>query len=105
MNPEAGISYGQNAAAAARFNPKEMFFYVRAQLECGAQVEVMQRQRGLPWEFIVTPKAGTQVSDFARIVDGQIRINMIEESALGMYQLLDLLIHPVRRRKKILGLF
>jgi len=105
MNPEAAILYGEQKIQSERFNPKEMFFYIQARLDCGSSVEIMQRQRGLPWEFIVTPKAGTQVSDFARIVDGQIRINMIEESALGMYQLLDLLIHPVRLRKKFLGIF
>ena len=112
MNPEAAYGAPDSSLVSSkriqdepRFNPKEMFFYIKARVDCGAQIEIMQRQRGLPWEFIVTPKAGTQVSDFARIVDGQIRINMIEESALGMYQLLDLLIHPMRKRKKFLGIF
>jgi hypothetical protein len=112
MNPEAAVGAPDSSIVSSkriqdepRMNPKEMVFYTKAMLYCGAVIEIMQRQLGVPWEVIITPKPGTQVSDFARITATDIRINAEQNSALGIYQLLDLLVRPIERRKKFLGIF
>lgn len=86
-----------------KINPKDCYFYIRAKLECEAEIQIFQRIAGLPWELIITPKPGTKVGDFARLVDNELRINMFDGSAIGIYQLFHLILSPPRR-KKFLGL-
>ena len=83
---------------------KEMYFFIKAQLDCGAEIQIMQRQLGTPLEFIITSKSGTQIQDFARIHDGELRVNATTESVIGLYQLLRLVFNPLKKRK-FLGLF
>lgn len=111
MNPEAAAGAPDSSVVSSkriqeepRMGTKEMVFYTKAMLHCGAIIEIMQRQIGVPWEIIITPKEGTQVSDFARITATDIRINAEQNSALGVYQLLDLLVRPIEKRKKFLGI-
>ena len=86
-------------------DPKQHYFYIKAKLECGASVEIKQRQPGVPWEIVVTPKPGTTVGDFARFVDGEVRINVEQGSAIGLYQLFSLILNPPRKKQKFLGIF
>lgn len=86
-------------------NPKDFYFYVQARLECGAEIQIMQRTPEVPWEFILAPKQGTELKDFARIHDGELRVNIVQESVLGIYQLLGMIINTSTRRRKFLGLF
>jgi hypothetical protein len=84
-------------------DPQSCYFYIRATLECGSQLLIAQRQLGVPWEFILTLKEGAKLEDSIRIVDNKLKINMEQESAIGLYQLLSLILAP--KRRKFLGLF
>lgn len=86
-------------------NPKDCHFFIQARLECGSEVQLAQRTLTTPWELIIKPKKGTTLQDFARFHEGELRINMDEGSAIGMYQLFGLILNPARARKKFLGLF
>jgi hypothetical protein len=85
-------------------DPKDCYFYIKALLECGAVVEIMQRDKTVPWEIIVTPKQGTDIKDFSREFEGTLRINIQPGSVIGLYQLLGLILNPPKR-KKLFGLF
>lgn len=87
-----------------QIDPKQAHFFIRARLECGAEIVIAQRQPGVAWELIITPKLGTQIEDFARSVNGKLNINLEEGSALGVYQLFSMIINPPKRRK-FLGIF
>lgn len=102
--PDSGIVSSKRIQDEPRMSPKEMVFYTKLRLYCGAVIEIMQRQVGVPWEVIITPKLGTQVSDFARITATDIRINAEQDSVLDVYKLLNMLIRPVKKRK-FLGIF
>ena len=92
-----------------RMDPKEMAFYIKAVLPCGAEIEIFQREKGTtPWEFIVKPKLGTTPEDFCQISNGKVKLFVAEESALGIWQLMYMAIGPrysKTGRKKFLGMF
>jgi hypothetical protein len=79
-------------------DPKECQFFIEAALDCGSKVKIFQRTIGVPWEIVVTPKEGTTVQDFCHIKEDKLCINLTQNSALGLYQLLTLLIHPYKKK-------
>jgi hypothetical protein len=88
-----------------RMDPKEMVFYVKFRLECGATAELFQRQPGIEFELIVTPKPGTTVADFATVKEDRLHLSMHEGSAIGLFQILGMVIAPRLKKRKFLGLF
>ena len=90
-----------------RIDPKDTKFYIQARLECETVLEIFQRAPVMSWEFIVTPKPGTNPEDFCSIKDGLVHITMLEGSAIGLLQLLHMCAQPKfsKRRKKLFGLF
>ena len=88
--------------------PKEMKFYIEAELDCGANLKLFQRAMGLPWEIIVTPKAGVPVEDVCSVKDGAVHLFLGEKSAIGTYSVFKIIIQSVfgvPERKKFLGIF
>lgn len=79
-------------------------FRVKAELECGAIVEVIQRQPNMILEVQITPKPGGLISDTAWIKDGKLQVNLTVESAIGLYQFLDFILTK-RKRRKFFGIF
>lgn len=92
-----------------RMDPKDMRFYIRALLACGAQVEIFKRDQGSPWEFLVTPRPGTRVEDFLIVRDNNFHLHLDEDSALGVLQLMFMVggkkLGFGLRHKKFLGIF
>jgi hypothetical protein len=72
---------------------------MKAQLSCGATVDVVVKDGSLIVEFGITPAPETKVEDFAFIKDGVLRVNMTIDSLLGLYQLITLMITPSRLKK------
>jgi hypothetical protein len=81
-------------------------FHVRAQLTCGAWVDIVQRSPHNILELIVTPAENTVIADTAYISsDGLLHINMTTEAMLGLYQLLRMILGQDRKKKKLFGIF
>lgn len=85
----------------------EHYSTLKATLDCGSVVEMIQRERNMIMEFTVTPPPGIPITDTAQIKDGVLRINMTVESVIGMFQLLGIIVTggQNRKRKKFLGVF
>jgi hypothetical protein len=85
----------------------ENHFHIKAQLTCGAWLEIIQRQRGNVLELTVTPADGTKIEDTAWVSNGILRINLTTESMIGVYQLLRVILGQDKqyKRKKFLGIF
>ena len=85
----------------------ENVFQVKAQLTCGAWIEIIQRQRGNVLELTVTPADNTKIEDTAYIKGGLLRVNLTDESLIGLYQILQLILGQDRqyKRKKLFGIF
>jgi len=82
-------------------------FQVKAQLTCGAWVDIVQRSPRNILELTVTPADNTTIADTAYITgDGRLRINLTTESMVGLYQLLRMILGQDRKtRKKLFGIF
>lgn len=80
-------------------------FHVRAQLTCGAWVDIVQRSPHNILELTVTPAEKTVIADTAYIKDGLLRINLTTESMIGLYQLLRMILGQDRKKKKLFGIF
>jgi hypothetical protein len=72
---------------------------MKAELNCGAVVEVNLKEGTGIVEFGIEPAPGTKVEDFAYIRDGVLRVNMTVESVLGLYQLLTLMATPRQKKR------
>lgn len=78
----------------------ENYLYIKAELQCGTQVEAVQPHRGMNLKFTFTPKPGVPVADFADLKNGVLNVRVTEESLVGLYQLLRLMVDPIKKPKQ-----
>lgn len=81
------------------------YLHLIVTLDCGTKIEVTQPHRGMNLNLTFTPKSGITVSDFADLKDGKLNIRVTEESLVGLYQALRLLIEGQTKRSLLERLF
>jgi hypothetical protein len=73
---------------------------MKAELNCGAVVDINFKEGAGIVEFEIEPAAGTLIGATAYISKkGTLRVNMTVESVLGLYQLLALMLTPRKRKR------
>ena len=81
-------------------NSDPNFLHIKAQLDCGTEIEITQPERYMNISF--TPKQGTTVAEFADLKNGKLNVRVTTESLLGLYELLKLIVEPAPKKKTFL---
>lgn len=76
------------------------YTHILVQLMCGTMVEITQPKYGMNFTITATPKPGIPVEDFADLKNGKLNIRLTEESLIGLYQTLQMIVEPDRRRQQ-----
>ena len=73
--------------------------HLLVQLQCGTMLEITQLERGMNFTLSATPKPGIPVHDFTDTKGDRLNIRLTEESLIGLYQTLQMIVEPKRSRR------
>jgi hypothetical protein len=74
-------------------------YHIKAELPCGSLIEIIQHNPGGLFTIVLTTPDSIPISDAATIKDGSLTVRSSQDSLIGVYQLLRLLINPPAPKK------
>jgi hypothetical protein len=80
-------------------------FRIKAELMCGAIIEIVQSAPNMNLKITVDPPSGIAISDLANITDNKLNLRVTTEALLGLYQVLGDVFGYSKSRKKLFGVF
>jgi hypothetical protein len=75
------------------------YTHLIVQLTCGTVLEITQPERYSNFTITAIPKPGIPIGDFADMKNDKLNVRLTEESLIGLYQTLQMIVDPRQKQK------